>query len=849
MTRLLLIFLILIMPCMVSAQVNESWGSVNNSELNELITQYRKSDGDTNSVRLLLKIDSLYLYKMLDTKKILDSAVLMSAQARNLCSALHFDMGYRDATFILANSYAEEDDIPSAISVMNQTKGSLKIDILIMIGERYLFRQGELKENLDSAFPFIMRAKNLSDSLKTPFWIHKSLCLMAKYNFARGNMEFGKQCFQLVINDYKRSGDRNNEAFWYTELGRYIPHTDSTIPVAIQCFDRARILYHLINNQQRERDAVENIAYLQLLQNNLDPAEKGFLEAISLRKSMGETRFFGDYSSLARINLIKGNYHKTLFYALASVDNLDSARETDRAGVIYSQLADAYRVLGETNKSLEWYKASLNELVAYRIQFMYTICFRIVHALIEKDSAKEALSFLEKFISENPPPRYVDKEIITASLGDCNYALGKYAIAENNYLQMINLDSLTREHFKNVAQGEIGNIITGSEAYFKIGSFYVDREKYELGRPFLLRAISFVRFAPGLSRIRDIHFLLFKIDSAKGDYISAIQHFELTKQLNDSIFNENKSRQVEELQIQYESVKKERDIQLLEKGNKLQQENLEKANISRNWILGVVALMLVIIGMMANYSRLKQNTNKKLKAQQIEISQKNVYLQHVVEEKDWLVKEIHHRVKNNFHTVMGLLGTQSGYLKNEEAISAISESKQRIQVMSLIHQKLYQSDNLSAVNMPDYIQELVEYFKDGLMNRKQILFKLDIDALMLDFSYAIPLGLILNEAVTNSIKYAFSKIREGIITIDLHQISNKQIELVITDNGQGLPFDFQPYKRDSMGMNLMQGLSEDIGGEFSICSNVGTKVYILFSYEFERENYHNPVNLKPTGSI
>ena len=205
-------------------------------------------------------------------------------------------------------------------------------------------------------------------------------------------------------------------------------------------------------------------------------------------------------------------------------------------------------------------------------------------------------------------------------------------------------------------------------------------------------------------------------------------------------------------------------------------------------------------------------------------------LEHLVTEKDWMVKEIHHRVKNNLHTVMGLLGTQAGYLEHEEAINAISNSQHRIQAMSLIHQRLYQSNNLSAINMKDYIHELVDSLNESFNNNNNVCFNLEIDPIQLNLAHCIPLGLILNEAITNSFKYAFPDDKQGLINIELKTVSENNYLLTIKDNGIGLPHGFNLIRPDSMGMNLMQGLSAEIGAEFTLTNENGTRVDINFDY-------------------
>jgi two-component sensor histidine kinase len=326
------------------------------------------------------------------------------------------------------------------------------------------------------------------------------------------------------------------------------------------------------------------------------------------------------------------------------------------------------------------------------------------------------------------------------------------------------------------------------------------------------------------------------VDSANGNYVSAIKHFQAYKDLNDTLFNQAKSKQIEELMIQYETEKKDRNISVLENESKLQKGELEHANQTRNWIIGVALLFFIIIALLINNARLKEQANKKLQAQQKEIEKKNLLLQHLVKEKDWLVKEIHHRVKNNFHIVAGLLRTQSEYLQTAEAIKAVTESQLRGHSMSLIHQKLYQSDNLSAINMVEYIHELVEYLKDSFNIRQSIHFNLQIDRVEMALSHCIPLGLILNEAITNSIKYGFPGNKSGIVNISFKRISQERFQLTINDNGIGLPSNADLFNSASMGMRLMKGLSDDIEGKFTINNHINTEIIIEFIYNPERAN-------------
>ncbi|TDO82756.1 two-component sensor histidine kinase [Flavobacterium chryseum] len=283
------------------------------------------------------------------------------------------------------------------------------------------------------------------------------------------------------------------------------------------------------------------------------------------------------------------------------------------------------------------------------------------------------------------------------------------------------------------------------------------------------------------------------------------------------------------LNIIYETEKKSMDIIKLKNKTLLQQSKLKNEVFLRNSMIIFVLLLLIILGLLYKSFRFKKKTNKVLETQRNEINKKNSTLQKLVGEKEWLLREIHHRVKNNLHMVAGLLASQAEFLKNEEALQAINSSQNRIHTMALIHQKLYQSENLSIIDMPSYIFELTEYLKDSFEIRKSIRFILDIDSFNLPLSHSIPIGLIFNEAVTNAIVYAFPDLKNAVIRIYLKTNDNKNYVLIIQDNGIGLPYDIDPYDSPSLGIKLMHGLSNDISGKFQITNENGTKITLEFS--------------------
>ena len=178
--------------------------------------------------------------------------------------------------------------------------------------------------------------------------------------------------------------------------------------------------------------------------------------------------------------------------------------------------------------------------------------------------------------------------------------------------------------------------------------------------------------------------------------------------------------------------------------------------------------------------------------------------------------------------VISLLAAQSQYLK-QDALEAIQDSKHRVQAMSILHQKLYQVETTASVNMAIYFSELIDYLRDSFALPGSVRIISTIEPLVLDISQAVPLGLILNEALTNSLKYAFPQKDRGEITITLREQEPQQIELIIADNGIGLTTNGINGKEGSLGIKLMKGLSAELDGTLVIESANGTSVKLMFS--------------------
>ena len=204
--------------------------------------------------------------------------------------------------------------------------------------------------------------------------------------------------------------------------------------------------------------------------------------------------------------------------------------------------------------------------------------------------------------------------------------------------------------------------------------------------------------------------------------------------------------------------------------------------------------------------------------------------QNSLKEKEMLLREIHHRVKNNLQIISSLLSLQSRHRKDEQAIEIAKESQCRIKAMALIHEKLYRSKDFANVEFNEYIKDLVnDLFASYKVSSSRITLKMDIENISLGIDTAIPTGLIVNELVTNCLKHAFPEGKDGEIRISLRSLDDGEKELIVSDNGIGLPETLDIKRAESLGLRMITNLTErSLHGKVNINKINGTEFQIIF---------------------
>ncbi len=515
--------------------------------------------------------------------------------------------------------------------------------------------------------------------------------------------------------------------------------------------------------------------------------------------------------SLGQVLFYKGEYQGAIENFLTAEPFYAEKKDSIFLGAIYNGLAACYQ---ESNDSI-----AMNYF-----QKAYSI-----YADVHPKKAGIALANIGNVHSENKRYEQAIKTLRKAvALFD--------PIKEKYYFNIANLNLAN-------ALSEIASYEEAEKIYRAILVSYKDKENFDL-KAFALGGLGYCQYKKKQYKIATINLeqavtmgekigiqedLLPKIldlsntYKATSDYKNAYLTLVKHKTLTDSLFSKEKEQILADAVSKYEGEKKDQEISLLNTESELATLKYEKTNRARLFFIALSIGLLLFAGLLYKLIQDRKKANRKLKIQ-------NERINKALSEKEMLLREIHHRVKNNLQVISSLLSIQSRKIDDPSALEAMQESRNRVQSMALIHQNLYQDQELVGVGTKDYIEKLalslVQNYKVG---DNQVEVKTDIDDVKLDVDTIIPLGLILNELITNALKYAFVEQKDGKIFIELKK-NNEDLILKVSDNGVGLPESFGSQKNSGIGFRLIDAFSKKLGAKLNIENqSKGTKVSMCIS--------------------
>ncbi|MFK8105096.1 MAG: histidine kinase dimerization/phosphoacceptor domain -containing protein [Saprospiraceae bacterium] len=351
------------------------------------------------------------------------------------------------------------------------------------------------------------------------------------------------------------------------------------------------------------------------------------------------------------------------------------------------------------------------------------------------------------------------------------------------------------------------------ESKLNMGSVLIKLGQYTEAIKHLKAVLSFEEHQ-SLNQEQLANSLLSEAYEKRKDHLNALKHYKAYSLIKDSIYNKESIQVIAEKDARYKKQEQDAEIALLNKENVITAERLKN---SRLIIIGG-SIALLCFGFLCFWI---YRMYQKIKGQ-------NEIIHNALNDKNLLIQEIHHRVKNNLQVISSLLSLQSNFIKDENAKKAITDGRNRIKSMAILHQNLYREDNITGVNIKNYFSNLVkEIFNSYQLNKRDIELQLDIEDIVLDVDTVVPIGLITNELITNALKYAFvEQTTQAIIKVVLKE-KEDNYSLVVSDNGIGIDDDIlERDPNESFGQLMIHAFIAKLKAQMNFDNKNGTKVLI-----------------------
>lgn len=662
--------------------------------------------------------------------------------------------GFTCLSLLLSAQNVFKDSLPQLITRLNQSvEDTNRITLLLAISEYYLHKAGEQPADINAAFESSNKALALSKKLQYTAGLGKSFIALSKVCREKADTKNGKQYSQKAIDILANSMCFLDIGNAWVEKAAYLDTWDQQErTLRIEYYEHGVAALKTSGDKLAYAKQLNFLAELIGINGNIILSLQDLHEALYVYQSINYNDLAGIYNLMGGEYSLLNNFTEALKYGLLAARISEEAHDVSpQMGTIYNRLGLTYFRTDDSEKALLYFQKSIAIAENYKdTNNIATVAHNLCDALIKLKKYEKAATFMEDILKTYPRMQSEDIVLTNSTLVTSFRSIQQYRRAKSYFDKIESIaKQFNKYHF-------------ALNSVYKVGiPLFFELHDYQKATKLNDEYAVYCSTDSSSLMMASTYLWRSKIDSARGDFRSAFINNQKYNEINNAIYNESKSNQLASIQVQFDTEKKEQDIINLTRQAKLQKATFEQERLVKNVIIGGTVLLLLILILLYNSYRIKQKTNKLLLSQQEEINQKNQSLQalinqlhKLINEKEWLVKEIHHRVKNNLQIVVSLLQTQAANLTEGKALQAISESQHRMQAISLLHQKLYHQDSEGFIAIDDYIKEMISYLKDSF-TVDHVYFELDIDHLKLDVSQAVPVGLILNEAVTNAIKYAF----------------------------------------------------------------------------------------------
>ncbi|MEO9892909.1 histidine kinase dimerization/phosphoacceptor domain -containing protein [Aurantibacter sp.] len=626
-------------------------------------------------------------------------------------------------------------------------------------------------------------------------------CLTLFYSVSVTSV-YGQDLEIPEVNSYesfiKLEGATERFTFFFNTSNRYQENS------AYDWFDRVSE-YEIESERERDSSAIR---YYKLIQSqiyhDLGDFEKGLAIAKDVYKNVDALEI---EQKTVLLDIMDQTYGQLELYD----EQMNIREKKKESGIIENvYFYDIYANLGMYRAAFDDYFDKVRPNLDDTDSFAQADFYNNVGSFLRLDNSipialsnyKKAFGYIEVYINDfmldktekSETKGLLLKGIIEGNIGKCYAQMKNYELAIPKLES--SLEFIKKHNAGKYSKDYIENILA-------IADCYIQLEDFEKATDYLSDNVD-------IKRTKDIlkkNVLFAAYYEKTGDYRNSTQYLKRNLRIHDSIaINKSEVQKQMLASVMGRDFKNNQTMISNQRALLEQSRNELDAKEKRNdlVIIFLVFTLLFLAGLVYAYMR-------SIKNQRLIAKQKGI-IENALVEKDSLLKEIHHRVKNNLQMVSSLLSLQTKNTRSKAAIEALEEGKSRVKAMALIHQKLYQHDDLSVIEMQGYIESLINsvqsVYKKGGHN---INITIDAEGVELDIDRAIPFGLMLNELVSNSFKYAFPNDEEnGKIYIHLRRTKGEEGFFEYTDNGVGLPEDTDERANSSMGLRLMNRLANQL---------------------------------------
>lgn len=469
---------------------------------------------------------------------------------------------------------------------------------------------------------------------------------------------------------------------------------------------------------------------------------------------------------------------------------------------LYNNMAACYRFSDESERAISYYeKAYENAVEVEDSSFIAQVGNNLAIQFLEIKEYSKALPYLDNAITiygaQNNP---IYQGISYLTRANLNNEAGRFKASIEDYESAMKL----------VPESAVP--IVHASAYAGKGTIYRKQRRFKDAEKSLKISLEKAKEIKHLEQVKESCRELSTLYEDLGNYKLSMAYFTEYTEAKDSLFTAEQHQRLTDAISKFEVEKKNQEIALLkerEKNGALELKVANRRNLLFGGGLGVLGLLTFLLF----------KFNKEMKS-------KNTVISEALDEKEVLLREIHHRVKNNLHFISSLLGLQTDHVSDPAALGALQEGQDRVQSMALIHQNLYQEDNLTGVDIPEYFGKLINGLFDSYNIRQgDIKLEIEVAPLNLDVDTVIPIGLIVNELVSNSLKYAFEGRETGTISINLKE-EEGVLKLQVKDDGVGMGQAAKEAMGSSFGYKLVKAFVSQLDANLTVNTIPGTDVRI-----------------------